>query len=171
MDSISETRLASVHPQLAKLVRQMSEQLEAEGVAIRVVQALRTWDEQAALYAQGRTTPGNIVTNAQPGHGWHEFGCAIDLVPSQFAPDKPYSPDWNAEHPSWKRMIEIGTSLGLFAGANFRSFKDNPHFQLTGDLPVSPTDAVRQAYADAGGGDAGIKAVWAMTGLPMDVVS
>ncbi len=66
MDPHSETRLQAVHPVLADKVRQMAATLLQEGIEIRVVQGLRTHDEQAALYAQGRTAPGSIVTDAKP---------------------------------------------------------------------------------------------------------
>ena len=39
-----------------------------------VTQGLRTMVEQEALYAQGRTAPGAIVTNAQPGQSPHNPG-------------------------------------------------------------------------------------------------
>jgi peptidoglycan LD-endopeptidase CwlK len=130
MDSVSEARLQNIHPLLADKVRQMSTMLEQEGVAIRVVQGLRTWAEQDALYAQGRTAPGNIVTNCPGGKSYHNFGLAVDCVPSTQAPGQPFAPDWNDQHPKWQRMVAVGTSLGLDSGANWRTFKDYPHFQL-----------------------------------------
>lgn len=39
---------------------------------------LRTFAQQAALYAQGRAAPGGIVTWAEPGESAHEYGCATD---------------------------------------------------------------------------------------------
>ena len=36
-------------------------------------------DEQAKVYAQGRTAPGKIVTHAKPGHSNHNFGVAFDV--------------------------------------------------------------------------------------------
>lgn len=39
----------------------------------------RTWAEQDALYAQGRTKPGAIVTNAKGGYSNHNFGIALDF--------------------------------------------------------------------------------------------
>jgi peptidoglycan L-alanyl-D-glutamate endopeptidase CwlK len=161
MDTISATRLATLHPKLQNLALQHIELCEAEGIEVRIVQAARTFEEQAALYAQGRTAPGAIVTHAQPGYGWHEFKLAYDLDPSLSGVGEAFNPDWNATHPVWKRMEAIGEGLGLYAGAEFRSFPDNPHFQLISD-PVTPTDAMRAAYDAAGGGDAGIQAVWVL---------
>ena len=55
--------------------------LEQTGWEWIVVQGRRTIAEQNSLYAQGRTAPGNIVTNAQGGSSAHNFGLAVDMVP------------------------------------------------------------------------------------------
>lgn len=153
LDQISQTRLADLHPALAAKIRQMSEMLELDNppITFRVTQGLRSWSEQLALYSQGRTTAGKIVTDAKPGYSWHQFGLAADIVP--FAIDG--SIDWNTEHPTWKRLIQVGESLGLTAGATFRTFPDEPHFQLTGRFPETPDDEVRQLFTDGG-----VSAVW-----------
>jgi peptidoglycan L-alanyl-D-glutamate endopeptidase CwlK len=41
----------------------------------------RTMEEQAALYAKGRTIIGKIVTKAKPGESYHNYGLAFDWVP------------------------------------------------------------------------------------------
>lgn len=155
MDPVSESRLQAVNPQLAAKVRQMADTLASEGFNIRVTQGLRSWDEQATLYAQGRTAPGKVVTNAAPGHSYHNFGLAVDVVPLT-----ELGPDWNTNHPVWQRIVEVGVSLGLTAGAMWRTFPDEPHFQLTGSLPVSPDDEVRQTFKDGG-----MAALWQEAGL------
>lgn len=160
MDSVSEARLASVCPQLADKIRQMATMLATENIVIRVTQGLRTWDEQQALYNQGRTTPGKIVTNAQPGYSYHNFGLAVDCV----IMNSDNLPDWNSTHPAWKRMISVGESLGLVSGSEWRTFPDFPHFQLTGVLPVSPNNMVRELYKDSG-----MQAVWAKATNPIPV--
>lgn len=156
MDTVSETRLNEVAPQLADRIRRMAEMLKDE-FTFRVTQGLRSWDEQAKLYAQGRTTPGSIVTKAPPGHSYHNFGLAVDVVPF----DSDNRPDWNTSHPQWKRLIAVGESLGLVSGSEWRTFPDYPHFQLTGVLPVSPDDEVRQTFLDGG-----MQAVWESAQLP-----
>lgn len=155
MDDISEHRLKLVYPILADKIRQLHDLLEKEGIEIRVIMGLRTWEEQDALYAKGRTTEGPRVTNAHGGQSWHNFGLAVDVCPSQYGPDKPYTPDWNESHPAWKRMVEAGVSLGLTSGAFWRTIHDVPHFQFTGLWPATPNDAVRELYK-AGG----LKATW-----------
>lgn len=161
MDPISEARLEEVHPKLATQVRSMAEMLEAENITIRVVQSIRSWSEQQALWQEGRDADGNVVdakavvTNAKPGYSYHNFGLAVDVAPFDTG-----IPDWNSSHPAWLRIVSVGESVGLFAGAEFRTFPDFPHFQMTGRLPVSPDDAVRAAYETGG-----MEAIWLDTGL------
>lgn len=157
LDTISQTRLAAVCPALAAKIQQLADILDPEGVVFRVTQGLRSWADQAILYAQGRTAPGPIVTNAPPGHSWHEFGLAVDIVPMDQIPPQP---DWNTSHPVWQQIIQAGEALGLYSGDEFHVRKDEPHFQLTGPLPVSPDDSVRQLYQSQG-----IEAVWKAAGL------
>ena len=154
MDSVSEVRLSFICPVVADKIRKMAEMLKDE-FPMRVTQAMRSWDEQDKLFAQGRTAPGKIVTNARGGYSWHNFGCAVDLVPMT-----DLGPDWNVSHPQWKRMVMVGTSLGLESGALWRTFPDYPHFQLTGRFPASPDDEVRQIFKDAG-----MVGVWSEAGL------
>ena len=156
MDPISEQRLSQINPFLAAKVRALTDSLARAGVTIRVVQALRTWDQQAALYAQGRTGPGAIVTKCVSGNSWHNFGLAVDVAP--FTNDGVHAypvPDWNSAHPCWKQMEDAARGAGFVCGADFRTFPDNPHLQLTGRFPVNPDDEVRQLFKDGG-----VQAVW-----------
>lgn len=156
MDPISEKRLSEVHPWLAHLAHVLADRLAAEGSEVRVTCGVRSWNQQLAEWLKGRDADGNIVdksqvvTNAPPGHGWHEFGLAIDVAPFVDG-----TPDWNVSHPVWKRIVAVGESLGLFSGTEFHAICDTPHFQLTGKFPVSPTDEVRQLFKDGG-----MQAVW-----------
>lgn len=67
----------------------------------------------------------------------------------------PGQPDWDISHPAWDRLTSVGISLGLTSGSTWRTFKDYPHFQLTGRFPVNPDDEVRTLFRDGG-----IMAVW-----------
>lgn len=160
MDPTSESRLVQVNPLLAQKIRALAALLADEGIQLRVTQGLRSWNDQAALYAQGRTVPGKVVTNAPPGYSWHQFGLAVDVVPI----DQSGQPDWNANHPSWKRIVALGESLGMVSGSTFVHCPDNPHFQLTGSFPVSPTEEARQVFQLAG-----MTAVWVEAGLPINM--
>jgi peptidoglycan L-alanyl-D-glutamate endopeptidase CwlK len=144
MDAVSLARLQEVNPALSAKIYTLAEMLEPEGISFRVTQGFRTWAEQNALYAQGRTVPGSVVTEAQAAQSWHCYGCAVDVVLMDPAPD------WNISDSRWQRIIAVGESLGLFSGSEFHDIKDNPHFQLTGRFPVTPDGEAQQIYQNEG---------------------
>jgi peptidoglycan L-alanyl-D-glutamate endopeptidase CwlK len=149
MDNVSEQRLSEVHPELANRVRQLADSLLTQAITIRVTQGLRTWAQQLALYNQGRTAPGKIVTNAKPGYSAHNFGYAVDIVPMDGT-----LPDWNAGDANWKAVLDAALNFGLAEGAQWRTFPDVPHLYLK-ELPADPDDTMRATYEAAGLG-----AVW-----------
>jgi peptidoglycan L-alanyl-D-glutamate endopeptidase CwlK len=149
MDSVSEQRLTLVVPELAQKIEATAASLMVKGIYIRVVQGLRSWADQAALYAQGRTAPGNIVTNAPPGHSMHEFGLAVDCMPSLNAVEQPYLPDGVGGSPRYVAMVAAGEAQGLVSGSTWVHMTDWPHFQLTG-VPVSPNDEMRADFSSGG---------------------
>jgi peptidoglycan L-alanyl-D-glutamate endopeptidase CwlK len=145
MNSTSQLRLLQVYPGLAKIIWKMSGLLQFD---IEVTSGLRTYAEQDALYAQGRTEPGEIVTNAQGGYSWHNFGMAADLVPEDITVGEP---DWNLAHPAWQRLVSVAESLGLVSGAEWAGKElDTPHVQMTGVFPVVPTNEVRTLFTNGG---------------------
>jgi peptidoglycan L-alanyl-D-glutamate endopeptidase CwlK len=108
------------------------------GFTVKIIAGTRTYAEQDALYAQGRTTPGPIVTNAAGGYSNHNFGIAFDL--GIFNPDGKYIDDlpdvpgsgWteaNVSH-SYRTLAPIGRSLGLEWGGDWLSIDDEPHYEL-----------------------------------------
>jgi peptidoglycan L-alanyl-D-glutamate endopeptidase CwlK len=148
----SQNRLSEVYPPLAYKIRELANTLAAENIEIRVTQGLRSWDVQNALYQQGRTTPGHVVTHAPPGHSWHNFGLAVDVAPFQAG-----LPDWNVSHPEWPRLVSIAEGLGLVSGSMWTPLPecDWPHLQYVGRFPTTPDDEAREILA--GGG---VQAVW-----------
>ena len=92
-------------------------------IAVRVTQTLRTIAEQDALYAQGRTTPGKIVTQARGGQSAHNFGAAFDIC---FRGADPYPND----DALWARVGGIGEDAGLAWGGRWQpTHRDMPHFE------------------------------------------
>lgn len=95
------------------------------GIKLRVIQGYRTYAEQDALYAQGRTTKGNKVTNAKGGQSNHNFGLAIDV-----AEIKNGTIDWNEQETVLAKVAPIGKKWGFEWGGDWKSFKDKPHFEM-----------------------------------------
>lgn len=93
------------------------------GITLRIVQGLRTIDEQNALYAKGRTMPGEIVTNARGGSSYHNYGLAIDLV------------EINNGQANWKfhyeSLLPFAEKYGFKWGGTFKKLVDKPHFEKT----------------------------------------
>jgi hypothetical protein len=161
MDPSSEQRLVLVVPELAEKVRAAHDDFAAKtGSTFRVVQGLRTYQEQDALYAQSRTAPGPDVTNARGGFSNHNFGMAVDCVPSAHT-GPTYEPDWNTAHPAWHTMVDCLKAQGLFWGGDWTGtmHADVDHFQLAG-APDTPTQQDRLAFAEGG-----LPAVWASYGF------
>jgi hypothetical protein len=122
LDATNEKRVSTLHPPFQALARAFLTECEKAGYRLRVTFGHRSLDEQAKLYAQGRTAPGPIVTNAKPGQSAHNYGSAIDVV---FL-TKDGKADWNGP---WKAIGAIGEQLGLVWGGNFKTIIDRPHFE------------------------------------------
>jgi hypothetical protein len=126
----------------------LADKVAGNWIDIRVTQGLRSWAEQTALYEQGRTKPGPIVTKARPGYSAHNFGYAVDIVPdTEEFPT--FTPDWNELDVRWKQILLLAKACGLEEGAMWRTFPDYPHLYL-GELPANPTDLMRALFAEGG---------------------
>lgn len=147
--------LRGVHPILAQKALQMQEIAKSEGFTIRVSQGYRTWDEQDKLYAQGRTRPGKIVTNAKGGQSYHNYACAVDFV---FIVKnlKTGKDEISWDEKLYKNLGRWAKMVGLEWGG-FWNFVDLPHVQLPNMTSIK---ALRSTYLQAGGGSRGINAVW-----------
>ena len=75
LDALSEKKLARVKPDLVDVVRRAA---EISTRAFSIVQGNRTQAEQNAIYAQGRSKPGNIVTWTK--NSKHIGGNAMDFA-------------------------------------------------------------------------------------------
>ncbi len=135
-DIITDRRLASLHPQIRKRANEFILRAEKElGIKLRVTSALRTWKEQEKLYAKGRTTKGNVVTNAKPGKSLHNYGLALDVVEI-----KNGKALWT--NPNWSKIAALGKSLGFSWGGDWKSFKDKPHFEMRFGKTLSDLQAL-----------------------------
>ena len=119
----SERMIATLLPHVRPYARALYFKARDNGIAINIISGTRTHAEQDALYAQGRTTGGEIVTNARGGYSNHNFGIAFDI--GVFSGNR-YLP----ESPLYKAVGALGMELGLEWGGNWTSIVDQPHFQL-----------------------------------------
>lgn len=130
--AVSAQRLASLHPILAERGTQLLERCAAQGLALMVTQGLRSMAEQDQLFAQGRTAPGKIVTNARAGESYHNFGLAFDVL----VLDAMGKADWSPGNLGWGQAGVVGEDLGLEWGGRWTGLVDLPHFQYTGRVSL-----------------------------------
>ncbi len=122
--------ISDLHPLVQGLCRRHVAVCSAEGIELLITSTYRSIEEQDELYAQGRTKPGKIVTNARGGYSWHNFRAAYDVVPLVGG-----KAVWN-DLALWQRVGEAGVKVGLEWGGDWPRFKDRPHFQWTGGLTL-----------------------------------
>lgn len=137
----SAARLVGLEPAVGQAATALIEFAYAHGVPIVITQGLRTSAEQDKLYAQGRTAPGQVVTNARGGYSYHNFGVAIDFA--LLLPDGGVSWDTRRDGDGdgvadWAEVVADAKRLGWEWGGDWTSFKDLPHFQM--DFGLSTAD-------------------------------
>lgn len=122
-------RLVGVHPDLTKILVHVFDYMDAEGHPMFVVCGVRTQAAQVALYAQGRTAPGRVVTMKdgvmhKSDHQPHldGYGYAVDCA---FNTPQPY----DERHP-WEMYGEEIEALGLIWGGRWSHPHDSPHAEL-----------------------------------------
>ena len=119
----SERVIATLLPHVRPYARALYFKALQNGIRINIISGTRSYQEQDALYAQGRSAAGAIVTNARGGHSNHNFGIAFDI--GVFSGNR-YLP----ESPLYKAVGALGMELGLEWGGNWKTIVDQAHFQL-----------------------------------------
>lgn len=126
-DTGSLVKLQQLHPKLRAIAIVAYDQAVKEtpvGVHPYIIETYRSFAESDALYKQGRTLPGPIVTNAPGGHSWHNYGLALDFGLIINGKES-YNHDDN-----WMKVISIFESHGFNSGLYFPgSFKDPDHLE------------------------------------------
>lgn len=141
-DQITLSRIQLLHPKLReevlKIYDEIVEALTGKA-ACRFAYTLRTFAEQDAIYAQGRTKPGKVVTKAKGGQSYHNYGLAIDIVllvdrdgngtfeEASWEENVDFDGDKKAD---WQEIVAIFKRYGWEWGGDWK-FSDTPHFQKT----------------------------------------
>ncbi|WP_214740188.1 MULTISPECIES: M15 family metallopeptidase [unclassified Exiguobacterium] len=118
---------------------------------VRLTSGYRSAKEQNALYAQGRSKPGQVVTNAKAGQSYHNYGLAVDFV---IIHNNKADYDLNADRnrndvPDWQELGELGKALGFEWGGDWNSFPDYPHLQMDFGLSLRQLNAGKRPDQDA----------------------
>lgn len=133
---INSRDLNELLPLVKGKVEEFIELCKQENIDLLVTSTYRDIESQNELYSQGRTKEGKIVTNARGGESFHNYRCALDIVPIVNG-----KPDWDGSHPVWAKIGEIGTKCGLEWAGNWKSFKELAHFQFTNGLTLADLKA------------------------------
>lgn len=128
---INSRSLDDLIPPAKQRVLSFIEAAKAKGIDLLVTSTYRDSDSQNALYAQGRTAPGKIVTNAKAGQSFHNYRCAVDVVPIVNG-----KAVWD-DKTLWQQIGVLGESCGLEWAGRWKTFKEMPHFQFTGGYTLA----------------------------------
>ncbi len=128
---VNSRDIKELYPEVAKKAQQLIDLCKKEHIDIILTSTYRDFESQDALYAQGRTAKGRIVTNARGGQSFHNFRVAFDVVPVVNG-----KAIWHDKN-TWKKIGALGKSIGLEWAGDWRRFKEYPHFQYTKGLSLA----------------------------------
>lgn len=128
-DARTERNILTLHPKAQEAARIFLKKVTNAGITARIISGTRTYAEQNELYRKGRFgKPPPKVTNARGGQSNHNFGVAWDIGIFE-------NGTYMGDSPLYKRAADVGLIAGVEWGGNWKTFKDQPHYQLaTGNL-------------------------------------
>ncbi|MCL4123502.1 UNVERIFIED_CONTAM: hypothetical protein GTU68_010406 [Idotea baltica] len=119
------------------------------GVDYFLISGRRTYAEQNALYAKGRTKPGAKVTNARGGYSNHNFGDAGDcgvFKNGRYLDGSSSKTERDLAMNIHRMVADVAKRHGLEWGGDWKTFKDFPHFEF----PTGLTMAQKRAKVKSG---------------------
>lgn len=129
-----------IHPIVEERSNQLIQQSAEKGIVIVLTDGFRSAEDQDRLYEKGRSSEGNIVTNAKGGESYHNFGLAVDFaiqVPSgNIIWDMQYDGNGNGVA-DWMEVVEMAKVLGFEWGGDWVGFKDYPHLEMNFGLTIA----------------------------------
>jgi peptidoglycan LD-endopeptidase CwlK len=153
LDARSEKIIASLDPNARPMFRQFLCRAKATAATLGcdyvLISGNRTYAEQDALYAQGRTKPGKVVTKARGGFSNHNFGIAVDagVFQGKLYLDGGTKAQADLAAKVHKACSEHAAACGLEWGGSWSGFKDLPHFEIATGLSMA---AKRKLFAQKG---------------------
>lgn len=135
LDPLSRHFLVDLHDAIRPLAVQLLREAHDQDFPLVITSGARSLAVQQALWDQGRTKPGKIVTHARPGTSWHNYGLAFDVAPVVDG-----KAAWPNDLKLWHRIGELGESVGLSWGGRWK-VADLPHFEFHPNVTLA--DAMR----------------------------
>lgn len=129
MDAITINRINKAHPRVRELLLNQYKEINRrlpKHVRLRFSHVYRSPEEQDALFKQKPK-----VTNSKAWQSIHNYGLAFDIV---ILKDKDgngtfETAEWNGVY--FDKVVKYFKSKGWNWGGDFKSIKDNPHFEMT----------------------------------------
>lgn len=118
----SEKLVVGLQPYLREPARKLISTSALQGNPVQIYSGFRSSAEQDRLYAQGRSTPGKVVTPLKGGQSLHNQGRAIDVAPLVDGMIDVQSPPAQA-------VVDLAKKLGFEWGGDWLR-QDRPHFQM-----------------------------------------
>ena len=132
---INSRKLEDLNPKVRVLCEKFIEKCKSQNIDVLITSTYRDAESQNALYAQGRTIAGKIVTNARAGQSYHNWRVAFDFVPLVHG-----KAQWS-DVATFTKCGEIAESVGLEWAGRWKKFKELAHCQYTGGLKLADFQA------------------------------
>lgn len=143
---ISSRNLDDLLPPVKAKALALIEACKTVGIDLLITSTYRDLEAQSALYSQGRTAPGKVVTNARAGQSFHNYRVAFDVVPLRDG--KPVWGASGADGDLWVAIGKLGEAQGMDWAGRWTHFRELPHFQFTGGLTLDDFRAGHTLAAD-----------------------
>lgn len=142
IDELTLKRIGLIHPIIRDQVKDLYVNRISPALTgshfCRFIYTYRSFEQQADIYAQGRTKLFDkdgkrmgIVTKAKPGMSFHQYGLAVDFcLVNEKAVSwdivKDYDKDGKGD---WREVVDIFKTAGWLWGGDWK-FKDYPHVEF-----------------------------------------
>ena len=126
---IDSRNISDLHCCLARGAKELMRRMEACGYPMGISSTYRDNEAQNALYAQGSTKPGNIVTNAKGGQSIHNYALAFDIFLNIKGLEYSDSAFFDLAGQIWEEM-------GGIWGGRWKGLVDKPHMEFTNGLKL-----------------------------------
>ncbi len=125
--------ITGLHPVVAAKQKELVSLTGQQGIRVVITDGFRSSEEQDALYNQGRSEAGAVVTYAKGGQSYHNYGLAIDFAlkkpDGNIIWDLDYDGNQNGRS-DWLEVVGIAKKLGFTWGGDWTDFPDYPHLQM-----------------------------------------
>lgn len=131
--------ITGLHPVVAENEGILVRMAARRGIEVVITHGYRSVEDQDALFAQGRSSSGRIVTNARGGESYHNYGLAIDFAlrtpKGEIVWDMERDDNGNGKA-DWLEVVDLAKELGFTWGGDWANFPDYPHLQMDFGLSI-----------------------------------